>query len=131
MRHATTKSQVKGNGAWSGAIVFFTRVEEGRFMRQSGTMLTALVVGALLAAGGWVFAQDKPAAPAASAASAAAPAPPPPSKPDPAGTATGGIADVAATIAGKPTLADLRQFVGHTRVSLHRMSPVLPGLPVR
>src|SRR6266480_6154219 len=87
MRHATTKSQVKGHGAWSGAIVFFTRVEEGRFMRQSGTMLTALVVGALLAAGGWVFAQDKPAAPAASAASAAAPAPPPPSKPDPAGTA--------------------------------------------
>src|SRR5438046_1857173 len=139
MRHATTKSQVKGNGAWSGAIVFFNRGEEGRFMRQSGTMLTALrrkivaalVVGALLAAGGWVFAQDKPAAPAASAASAAAPAPPPPSKPDPAGTATGGIADVAAKIAGKPTLADLRQFVGHTRVSLHRMSPVLPGLPVR
>src|SRR5437867_13093199 len=130
MRHATTKSQVEGHGAWSGAIVFFTRVEEGRFMRQSGTMLTALVVGALLAAGGWVFAQDKPAAPAAPAASAAAPAPPPPSKPDPAGTATGGIADVTAKTAGKPTLEEVADFAGHNRVSLNLMWTLLTGFLV-
>ena len=99
-------------------------------MRQSGTMLTALVVGALLAAGGWVFAQDKPAAPAASAASAAAPAPPPPSKPDPAGTATGGIADVAAKIAGKPTLEEVADFAGHNRVSLNLMWTLLTGFLV-
>src|SRR5881296_4752269 len=129
MRHATTKSQVEGHGAWSGAIVFFTRVEEGRFMRQSGTMLTALVVGALLAAGGWVFAQDKPAAPAGAAAPAAAPAPPP-SKPDPAGTATGGIADVTAKEAGKPTLAEIADFAGHNRVSINLMWTLLTGFLV-
>ena len=99
-------------------------------MRQSGTMLTALVVGALLAAGGWVFAQDKPAAPAAPAASAAAPAPPPPSKPDPAGTATGGIADVTAKTAGKPTLEEVADFAGHNRVSLNLMWTLLTGFLV-
>lgn len=50
-------------------------------------VVAALVVAGLMAVGGWVFADDKPAA-------LAAPAPPP--KPDPAGTATGGIADVTA-----------------------------------
>jgi hypothetical protein len=49
-------------------------------------IIAALVVACLLAVGGWVFAQDKPAAPAAPAVPAPAPTP---SKPDPAGTATG------------------------------------------
>jgi len=76
-----------------------------------------LVFACLLAVGGWVFAQDKPAAPAAPAP-AAAPAPPP-SKPDPAGTATGGIGDVTAKEAGKPTLAEVAEFAGHNRISIN------------
>jgi hypothetical protein len=73
----------------------------------------------------WVFAQDKPAAPAAPAA---APAPPP--KPDPAGTATGGIADVTAKEAGKPTLAELADFAGHNRVSINLMWTLVAGFLV-
>src|SRR6266705_5042195 len=82
------------------------RPEEGTTVTESGAIkrtlpwriVAAVIVACLLAVGGWVFAQDKPAAPAAPAASAPAPAaaPAPPSKPDPAGTATGGISDVTA-----------------------------------
>jgi len=86
----------------------------------------ALVVACLLAVGGWVFAQDKPAAPAAQAAAPA----PPPSKPDPAGTATGGIGDVTAKTAGKPTLEEVADFSGHNRVSIHLMWTLLPGFLV-
>jgi len=63
------------------------RPEEGTTVTESGAIkrtlpwriVAAVIVACLLAVGGWVFAQDKPAAPAAPAA---APAPPP--KPDPA-----------------------------------------------
>src|SRR5436853_4878899 len=89
----------------------------------------ALVVACLLAVGGWVFAQDKPAAPVAPAAPAAAPAPPP-SKPDPAGTATGGVADVTAKTAGKPTLEEVADFAGHNRVSINLMWTLLTGFLV-
>ena len=92
-------------------------------------IFAALVVACLLAVGGWVFAQDKPAAPAAPVAPAAAPAPPP-SKPDPAGTATGGIADVTAKEAGKPTLAEVADFAGHNRVSINLMWTLLTGFLV-
>ncbi|PYM77887.1 MAG: hypothetical protein DME03_02560 [Candidatus Rokuibacteriota bacterium] len=95
-------------------------------------ILAALVVACLLAVGGWVFAQDKPAAPAAPAASAPAPAaaPAPPPKPDPAGTATGGIADVTAKEAGKPTLTEVADFAGHNRVSINLMWTLLTGFLV-
>src|SRR5438094_5321708 len=89
----------------------------------------ALVVACLLAVGGWVVAQDKPPAPAAPAAPAAAPAPPP-SKPDPAGTATGGIADVTAKTAGKPTLEEVADFAGHNRVAVNMMWTLLTGFLV-
>ena len=89
----------------------------------------ALVVACLLAVGGWVFAQDKPPAPAAPVVVAAAPAPPP-SKPDPAGTATGGIADVTAKTAGKPTLEEIADFAGHNRVSINLMWTLLTGFLV-
>ena len=88
-------------------------------------IIAAVIVACLLAVGGWVFAQDKPAAPPAPAA---APAPPP--KPDPAGTATGGIADVTAKAAGKPTLAELADFAGHNRVSINLMWTLLAGFLV-
>jgi ammonium transporter, Amt family len=99
----------------------------GRTLRVSAI---ALAVGVLLALGGWVFAQDKPAMPPAPAAPAAAPAPPPPSKPDPAGTATGGIADVTAKTAGKPTLEEVAEFVGHSRVAINMMWTLLAGFLV-
>src|SRR6185369_7884568 len=106
-------------GSWSTPL--------GRTLRGAGIALT---VGVLLAAGGWVFAQDKPAAPPAPAAPAAAPAPPPPSKPDPTGTATGGIADVTAKTAGKPTLEEVAEFAGHNRVAVNMMWTLLTGFLV-
>src|SRR5438445_5077788 len=114
------------------------RPEEGTTVTESikrtmrWRILAALVVACLLAVGGWVFAQDKPAAPAAPAASAPAPAaaPAPPPKPDPAGTATGGIADVTAKTAGKPTLEELADFAGHNRVSINLMWTLLTGFLV-
>jgi Amt family ammonium transporter len=98
----------------------------GRTLRVSAV---ALAVGGLLAVGGWVFAQDKPAAPPAPAAPVTAPAPPP-SKPDPAGTATGGIADVTAKVAGKPTLEELADFVGHNRVAINMVWTLVAGFLV-
>jgi ammonium transporter, Amt family len=113
------------------------RPEEGTIVTEPESIkrtlpwriVAALVVACLLAVGGWVFAQDKPAAPAGPAAPAAAPAPPP-SKPDPAGTATGGIADVTAKEAGKPTLAEVADFAGHNRVSINLMWTLLTGFLV-
>jgi len=89
-------------------------------------IFAALVVACLLAVGGWVFAQDKPAAPAAPTAAPA----PPPSKPDPAGTATGGIADVTAKEVGKPTLTEVADFAGHNRVSINLMWTLITGFLV-
>ena len=89
-------------------------------------IVAAVIVACLLAVGGWVFAQDKPAAPAAPAAAPA----PPPSKPDPAGTATGGIADVTAKEPGKPTLAEVADFAGHNRVSINVMWTLFTGFLV-
>src|SRR5437870_11438780 len=89
----------------------------------------ALVVSGLLAVGGWVFAQAKPAVPAAPAPPAAAQAPPP-SKPDPAGTATGGVADVTAKTAGKPTLEEVADFAGHNRVAVNMMWTLIAGFLV-
>jgi Amt family ammonium transporter len=88
--------------------------------------LIALVVGGLLAVGGWVFAQDKPAAPSTPAVSAPAPAP----KPDPAGTATGGVADVTAKVAGKPTVEEIADYVGHNRVAINMMWVLVAGFLV-
>jgi ammonium transporter, Amt family len=85
-----------------------------------------------LALAGKVLSQDKPAgAPAAGAPAAAAPAPaPPPSKPDPSGSATGGIADVTAKEAGKPTLTEVADAVGHNKVSINMMWTLVAGFLV-
>src|SRR6266540_6507789 len=60
----------------------------------------------------------------------ALPISPPPSKPDPAGTATGGIADVTAKDAGRPTLTEIADFAGHSRVSINLMWTLLTGFLV-
>ena len=79
----------------------------------------------VLALVGKVLSQDKPA----SAPAAAAPAPPP-SKPDPAGTATGGIADVSAKEAGKPTLAEIGEQAGKNKVAINVMWTLIAGFLV-
>src|SRR3989454_5960623 len=72
---------------------------------------------------------QRPAPPAAPAAAAArAPAPPP--NPDPGGTATGGIADVTAKEAGKPTLVEVADFAGHNRVAINIMWTLITGFLV-
>ncbi len=83
----------------------------------------------IVALAGKALSQDKPAEkPADAAAQAAAPAPPP--KPDPGGTATGTIADVPAKEAGKPTLVEVADAVGHNRVAINIMWTLITGFLV-
>src|SRR3989442_1337126 len=97
-------------------------------MKGTGkTLAVMLVLAATVAA---VKAQArKPAQPAARGGAAArVPAPPP--KPDPGGTATGTIADVPAKDAGKPTLAEVADAVGHNRVAINIMWTLITGFLV-
>jgi Amt family ammonium transporter len=96
--------------------------------RKLSTKLAVCAVFLLLALAGKVLSQDKPA-PAPAAPAAATPAPPP-SKPDPSGMATGGIGDVTAKEAGKPTLAELAEVVGHNKVSINMMWTLVTGFLV-
>ncbi|PYN72515.1 MAG: ammonium transporter [Candidatus Rokuibacteriota bacterium] len=91
------------------------------------TLAVMLVLAATVAA---VKAQDQKPAPPAAPAAAAAPAPAPPPKPDPGGTATGGIADVTAKEAGKPTLVEVADFAGHNRVAINIMWTLITGFLV-
>ncbi len=96
--------------------------------RKLSLKLAVCAVIMTLALVGKVMSQDKPAsAPAAPAAPAPAP---PPSKPDPSGTATGGIADVPAKQAGKPTLVEVAEAAGHNKVSINLMWTLLTGFLV-
>ena len=97
-------------------------------MKRTGkTLAVMLVLAATVAA---VKAQDQKPAPPAAPAAAAAPAPAPPPKPDPGGTATGGIADVTAKEAGKPTLVEVADFAGHNRVAINIMWTLITGFLV-
>ncbi len=95
--------------------------------RMWKTLAVMLVLAATVAA---VKAQDQKPAPPAAPAAAAAPAPAPPPKPDPGGTATGGIADVTAKEAGKPTLVEVADFAGHNRVAINIMWTLITGFLV-
>ena len=99
-----------------------------RIGRKLSTKLAVCAVFLVLALAGRVLSQDKPA-PVPAAPAAATPAPPP-SKPDPSGTATGGIGDVTAKEAGKPTLAELAEVVGHNKVSINMMWTLVTGFLV-
>ena len=91
---------------------------------------------ALLAMTGMAFADEttKEGAPGGSGAVAtpapaqtsAAPTPAPP-KPDPGGAATGGIGDIAAKTAGKPTLEEVADTAGHNKISINIMWTLLTG----
>lgn len=106
-------------------------------MRMGNRWTFKLAVCALvlmLALAGRVLSQDKPAekpteAPAAAASTPAAPAPPPP-KPDPSGIATGTIADVPAKEAGRPTLVEVAEAVGHNKVAINIMWTLITGFLV-
>jgi len=93
-------------------------------MKRTGkTLAVMLVLAATVAV---VKAQDqKPTQPGAPPA-ATGPAP----KPDPSGTVTGGIADVTAKEAGKPTLLEVADFAGHNRVAINIMWTLLTGFLV-
>ncbi|HEY7654798.1 MAG TPA: ammonium transporter [Methylomirabilota bacterium] len=96
--------------------------------RKLSVKLAVCAVLLTLALAGKVLSQDKPAT---TPAAPAAPAPaPPPSKPDPSGTATGGIADVPAKEAGKPTLVEVAEAAGHNKVSINLMWTLLTGFLV-
>ena len=77
-----------------------------------------------------VKAQDQKSTQPAAPPAAAAPAPAPPPKPDPSGTTTGTIADVPAKEAGKPTLVEVADAVGHNRVAINIMWTLLTGFLV-
>jgi Amt family ammonium transporter len=98
-----------------------------RIGRTRRVKLAACAVFLVLALAGKVLSQDKPAP--APAAPVAAPAPPP-SKPDPSGTATGGVADVTAKEAGKPTLLEVAETAGHAKVSINVMWTLITGFLV-
>ena len=51
-------------------------------------------------------------------------------KPDPAGTATGTIADVPAKEVGKPTLQEVAEAVGHSRISINIVWTLIAGFLV-
>ena len=55
---------------------------------------------------------------------------PAPSRPDPSGTATGGIADVTAKVAGKPTLEEVAETAGHVKVSVNMVWTLIAGFLV-
>jgi len=78
-----------------------------------------------------LWAQEAPA-PAATAV-AETPAPPPPAAPkapDPAGTATGTIADVPAKVAGNPTLQEVAETAGHNKIAINLVWTLIAGFLV-
>ena len=96
-------------------------------------LLAALAVG-----GTMVLAAEEPAKsvateapaavpPAPAQTAAAAPAPP---KPDPSGAATGGIGDIPAKVAGKPTLEEVADTVGHNKIAINMMWTLVAGFLV-
>jgi len=101
------------------------------------TVLALMLV--LLGTTGAVLAAEEPAKnpapaapgvlapPAPAQATAAAPAPP---KPDPGGSATGGIGDIPAKVAGKPTLEEIAETVGHNKIAINMMWTLVAGFLV-
>ncbi len=94
---------------------------------RAGWAAAALVVGCVLALIGGALAEDRPAEQPAVGTAAPGPAAP---TPDPGGTATGTIADVPAKEAGKPTLAEVAEAVGHNKVSINLMWTLITGFLV-
>jgi len=82
-----------------------------------------LAVLTLLAAAPLATAQQPAPAPVAATALAAP-------KPDPSGASTGGIADVPAKVAGRPTLEEVAETAGHNRISINMVWTLVAGFLV-
>ena len=98
-------------------------------------LAAALLVVMALAGAMSARADDPPkdattAGPIAASAPAQTSAAPPPPKPDPSGAATGGTADIAAKIPGKPTLEEVAETVGHNKISINMMWTLVAGFLV-
>ena len=93
-------------------------------------MVVALMALMLVGLAATLWADEAPAPPPTGGAVAAAPAAPAPPKPDPSGAATGTIADVPAKEAGKPTLLEVAEAVGHNRISINIMWTLITGFLV-
>ena len=103
---------------------------DGGTMNRPRRMLRAAMIAMAIGIGLAVIGHALAQAPAPSAAPAAAPAATPPPQPDPGGTVTGTVADVAAKEAGKPTLAEVADAVGHNKVSINMMWTLVTGFLV-
>ncbi len=68
-------------------------------------------------------------APPAPAQATAADVPAPP-RPDPGGSATGGIGDVTAKVAGKPTLEEVAEAAGHNKIAINIVWTLITGFLV-
>jgi Amt family ammonium transporter len=94
-------------------------------------LFAAVTVGVPL-----VASADDPPKDATAPGAVAAPAPaqtaatPPPPKPDPGGIATGTITDVPAKVAGKPTLDEVADTVGHNKIAINIMWTLVAGFLV-
>jgi len=107
--------------------------------RVRAVLVTGLVVACLGGVGAALPADDaatKNLPPAIGVAAAPAPvqtapavAPAPP-KPDPGGGATGGIGDVPAKVAGKPTLEEIAETVGHNKIAINVVWTLVAGFLV-
>ena len=77
----------------------------------------------------WAQEAQVPAATAV-AESPASPPPAAPKAPDPAGIATGTIADVPAKEAGKPTLQEVAETAGHNKIAINMVWTLIAGFLV-
>ncbi len=90
-------------------------------------LILGLVVGILIGTSVALAAEEPAKDAPAAVAQAAAPAPP---KPDPGGGATGGIGDISAKVAGKPTLEEIAEAVGHNKIAINIVWTLVAGFLV-
>jgi len=92
------------------------------------TVWLAVVVtllGCMVMVGSLALAAEEPTKEGPAAASA--PASP---KPDPGGGVTGGIGDIPAKVAGKPTLEEIAETVGHNKIAINIVWTLVAGFLV-
>ncbi len=92
-----------------------------QFKRLTAIYLLAFILVLLFAPLAASAAEEAAPAPAAAAAPAVTDAP------DPGGTTTGSVKDVTAKEAGKPTLAELMDAVGHNKISINIVWTLITG----
>ena len=89
--------------------------------RRVALIFTLAIMVIMLALPFVVRAEEPATAPAAAAAPAVTDAP------DPGGTATGSVKDITAKEAGKPTLVEIAEAVGHNKISINIIWTLITG----